>query len=129
MKRTIRALAAGLTLAGVFVAGLAVGQQKYAEPKTVLHVVAVQWKPEATDEQKQKAIDGIKTMAAAVPGIKSVWLKPDRVQPREYHFAFAIEFESREAADAYAQHPAHEAWYEIYQPIRAESRSLQITNP
>ena len=68
-------------------------------------------------------------MAGAVPGIKNIWIKADRVQPREYSTAFAIEFESRAAADAYAEHPAHEEWYKIYMPIRAESRSLQITNP
>ena len=36
---------------------------------------------------------------------------------------------SRAATDAYAEHPAHEAWYKIYMPIREESRSYQMTNP
>ena len=129
MQRAARILVAVVILAGVFAAGVAVGQQKFGQPKTVLHVVALKWKPEATDEQKTAAIEGLKTMAGAVPGIKNIWIKPDRVQPREYSTAFAIEFESRVAADAYAEHPAHEEWYKIYMPIRAESRSLQITNP
>ncbi len=129
MQRAERILAAVVVLAMVFAAGVAVGQQKFAQPKTVLHVVALKWKPEATDEQKAAALDGIKTMAATVPGIKNIWIKADRVQPREYSTAFAIEFESRAAADAYAEHPAHEEWYKVYLPIRAESRSLQITNP
>ncbi len=128
MKRAVCVLAAVAILAAVFAAGVAVGQEKFGQPKTVLHVVALKWKPEATDEQKAAAIDGLKTMAGTVPGIKNIWIKPDRVQPREYSFAFAIEFESREAADAYAEHPAHEEWYKIYLPLRAESRSLQITN-
>jgi len=129
MRRIVCILVAVVILAAVFAAGVAVGQQKFSQPKTVLHVVALKWKPEATDEQKAAAIDGLKTMAATVPGIKNIWIKSDRVQPREYSTAFAIEFESRAAADAYAEHPAHEAWTEIYLPIRAESRSLQITNP
>jgi len=129
MRRIVCILVAVVILAGVFAAGVAVGQQTFGQPKTVLHVVALKWKPEATDEQKTAAIDGLKTMAGAVPGIKNIWVKPDRVQPREYSTAFAIEFESRAAADAYAEHPAHEEWYKIYMPIRAESRSLQITNP
>lgn len=127
--RAVRVLAAVLILAAVFTAGVAVGQQTFGQPKTVLHVVALKWKPEATEEQKAAALAGLKTMAGAVPGIKNIWLKPDRVQPRDYNFAFAIEFDSRAAADAYAEHPAHEAWTKIYLPIRAESRSLQITNP
>jgi hypothetical protein len=129
MMRSFRALVSVLTLGIIFLAGVAVGQQKFGTPKTVLHVVALKWKADATDEQKQKALDGIKEMAATIPGIRNIWLKTDRVQPREYSAAFAIEFESRAAADAYAEHPAHEAWYEIYMPIREESRSYQITNP
>lgn len=127
--RAVRILAAVVILASVFAVGVAVGQQKFGQPKTVLHVVALKWTPEATDEQKAAAIEGLKTMAGAVPGIKNLWVKPDRVQPREYNFAFALEFESREAADAYAEHPAHEEWYKIYLPLRAESRSVQVTNP
>lgn len=129
MRRIVCILVAVVILAGVLAAGVAVGQQQFGQPKTVLHVVSGKWKADATDEQKQAALDGLQAMAAAVPGIKNIWIKPDRVQPREYSFAFAIEFESRAAADAYAEHPAHEEWYKIYMPIRAESRSLQLTNP
>ena len=129
MSRSLRILVVLMALSCVFLAGVAVGQQKYGMPKTVLHVVAGKWKAEATDEQKQAALEGIKTMVAEVPGVKNVWLKTERVQPREYNYVFAIEFESRAAADAYAEHPAHEAWYKVYIPIRQESRSAQVTNP
>ena len=129
MNRSLRILIVLMALACVFLAGVAVGQQKYDTPKTVLHVVAGKWKAEATDEQKKAATDGLKTMVGAVPGIKNVWLKTERVQPREYNYVFAIEFESRAAADAYAEHPAHEEWYKVYMPIRDESRSYQMTNP
>ncbi|MFQ5694578.1 MAG: Dabb family protein [Terriglobia bacterium] len=122
-----RALALAV-LAGVFLAGVAVGQNRYGEPKTVLHVVVVKWKADSTEEQQQQAIAAIRDMAGEIDGIKNVWLSADRVQPRDFHTAFALEFESREAADAYGEHPAHDRWYEIYQPIRDTSRSLQITN-
>lgn len=129
MKQLFRMSILVVVFAAVFSAGVAGGQQTYGTPKTVLHVVALKWKPEAADEEKQRALDGLKTMLAALPGVRNVWLKADRVQPRDYNYAFAIEFESRAAADAYAEHPAHEEWYKVYQPIRAESRSLQLTNP
>lgn len=128
MRPITRNLIAVASLALVFLTGVAVGQNRYGTPKTVLHVVAAKWKEDATDQQKQQAIDGIRDMAAAIPGIKNIWLSADRVQPGDYHTAFAIEFENREAADAYAEHQAHEAWYKIYMPARQESRSLQITN-
>ena len=129
MTRSLRILVGLLAMACVFAAGVVVGQQKYGTPKTVLHVVAGKWKADATEEQRKAALDGIKTMLDQVPGVKNVWLKTDRVQPREYNYVFAIEFESRAAADAYAEHPAHEAWYKVYMPIREESRSYQVTNP
>ena len=129
MTRSLRILVGLLAMACVFAAGVVVGQQKYGTPKTVLHVVAGKWKADATEEQRKAALDCIKTMLDQVPGVKNVWLKTDRVQPREYNYVFAIEFESRAAADAYAEHPAHEAWYKVYMPIREESRSYQITNP
>ena len=83
MRRIVCILVAVVILAAVFAAGVAVGQQTVGQPKTVLHVVALKWKPEATDEQKTAAIEGLKTMAGTVPGIKNIWVKADRVQPRE----------------------------------------------
>ena len=74
------------------------------------------------------AIDGVKTMAAEIPGIKNIWIKSTRVQPQDYNAAFAIEFEDKAAADRYVDHPAHKAWAKIYQPVHEESRSQQITN-
>lgn len=129
MSRSLRILVGLMAIACVFLAGVVAGQQKYGTPKTVLHVVAGKWKAEATEEQKKAAVDGLVSMVGAVPGIKNVWLKTERVQPREYNYVFAIEFESRAAADAYAEHPAHEEWYKVYMPAREESRSYQMTNP
>ena len=114
--------------AGLFGAGILAGKNTFHQPSSVIHVVTVQWTPESTPEQQQAALDGLKTMAAEVPGIKNIWVKSVRVQPRDYNAAFAIEFENKEAAEAYAKHPAHDAWMKIYEPIHKESRSQQITN-
>ena len=125
-----------LTIAGVFVvaavifgAGVAVGQNKFGQPKTVVQVSMIKWKKDVPDEAKQKAIDGVKEMAAQIPGIKNVWLKADRVQPRDYDAGIAIEFESRAAANAYAENPIHEKWSKAYLEIREASISPQFTNP
>ena len=118
-----------LTIAvGLFGVGILTGKNSFHQPSSIIHVVTVQWTPESTPEQQQAAMDGVKTMAAEIPGIKNIWVKSTRVQPREFNAAFAIEFESKEAAEAYAKHPAHDAWMKIYQPVHKESRSLQITN-
>ena len=114
----------------IFGAGWALGQKqnKFGTPKTIIHVVTVKFKAEASEADRQKGLDGIKEMAAQIPGIKNVWVKSTRVQPRDFHAAFVIEFEDRGAADLYAEHPAHKEWEKFYLSIRQESRSVQVTN-
>ncbi len=118
----------GLICGVALASGVAAAQRSYGTPTSVLHVVSVQWKPESTEAERQRALEGVKGMAAKIEGIKNVWIKATRVQPREFNAAFAIEFENRAAADAYVEHPAHKEWEGIYLPIREQSRSLQITN-
>ena len=125
ISQTALVLAVALALFG---AGVLTGKNTFHQPNSIIHVVTVQWTPESTPEQQQAAIDGVKTMAAEIPGIKNVWIKSTRVQPREFNAAFVIEFEDKAAADRYVDHPAHKAWQKIYEPIHKESRSQQITN-
>lgn len=115
----------GWALAG---AGAAAAKNTFQQPGTIIHLVTVKWKADSTPEQQQAALDGVKTMAGEIPGIKNVWIKTLRVQPRDYNAAFAIEFADKAAADGYADHPAHKAWMKIYEPIHEESRSHQVTN-
>ena len=128
LSAPVRSILLGVVLIAVSAAGALIGQNKYGQPKSVIHVVALKWKTESTPEQRQKAIDGIKTMADKIPGIKNIWTKPIRVQPPEYNANFAIEFVDEAAAKAYADHPAHKEWDAIYQVAREESRSNQVTN-
>jgi stress responsive alpha/beta barrel protein len=121
---------AGVALAAVlFAGGYAAGQNKFGQPKTILHVVILKWNPGVSDTDKQLAIEGVKAMAAKMPGVKNVWLKADRIQPRDFNAAYAIEFKDRAAADAYAESPLHEAWEKQYVTMRQASISEQVTNP
>lgn len=125
-------LACGLIAA--VATGAILGQQKYGMPKTVIHVVTLKWTDASTPEQRQKALDGIKTMAATIPGIKNVWLRTVKVQgqtaegQKPYDAAFVMEFADEAALKDYATHPKHKEWEEIYVPLRAESRSHDISN-
>lgn len=127
-SRIVKATLSLAAAMAVFGAGVLTGKNTFHQPNSIIHVVTVQWTDDSTPAQQQAAIDGVKTMAAEIPGIKNIWIKPIRVQPREYSAAFAIEFENKAAADAYADHPAHKAWAKIYEPIHKESRSQEITN-
>jgi Stress responsive A/B Barrel Domain len=104
------------------------GQNKYGTPSTILHVVTVQWKADSTTEQQTAAIDGVKTMAAAIPGIKNIWIKKLKVQPANYSTVFVMEFENKAAFDRYTDAPAHRAWEKIYLPIHEVSTTHDVTN-
>ena len=120
-KRTILAVCAALIAAAAFLWAAP------SKPKTVVHVITVEWKSSATPEQIAKAIKGVETMN--YPGLKNVWTRPIKMQlPDGYKSIFVMEFESEQALKNYANSPAQKAWYEVYMPIREESRTSDITN-
>ncbi len=122
----------------LFIAGMAAGswrarsvsaQNKFGQPKTVLHVVIYKWKPGVSEGDQQRTIDGVKTMAAKIPGIKNVWLKTERNQLRDFSGVYAIEFASPDAAADYAESKVHEAWSKQWLELRETSLSFQVSNP
>jgi len=131
MKSNMRLAVTLLVGAAIFGGGYAAGQakNKFGQPKTIIQVSLIKWRDGVSDADKQKALDGVKELAAEIPGIKNIWLKAVRMQPRDYHDAFVIEFASRDAADNYALSPLHDKWSKAYLAIREASLSPQITNP
>ena len=134
-RRHLACIALGALL---FLAGVAAGswhersaaaQNRFGQPKTVLHVVVYKWKPTVSEVDQQKAIDGIKTLAAKIPGIKNIWLKTQRNQIRDFSGVYAIEFTSPDAAADYAESKVHEAWSNQWQELRETSLSFQVSNP
>src|ERR1700723_3832907 len=92
---------------GLFASGYVAGQNRFGQPKTILHVVELKWNPAASDADKQRALEGIKDMAAKIPGIKNVWIKGERMQPRDFNSAYAIEFRDRDPAKKFLTDSAH----------------------
>jgi hypothetical protein len=139
LRRQFGLVAAGAIL---FLGGIAVGgwpgrgvhaqsktpPRRFGQPKTVIHLVVYKWADGVSEADKQKALDGIKDLAARVPGVKKIWLKTHRNQLREFDGVYAIEFASDEAAADYAESPAHEAWSKQWQHVRAASLSFQAAN-
>ena len=120
----IRAVFLTLMLA-VAVTGLANAAPN--KPKSVIHVITVQWKKEATPAQIQKAIRAAETIN--FPGIKNVWTRPIKMQlPEGFQHIIVMEFESEDALLKYADSPAQKQWYESYLPVRQESATHDITN-
>ncbi len=117
-----------LGLIALFACGMLVGANTFGQPQTVLHVITVKFKADSTPAQQQAALDGVRKMAAEVPGIKNVWLKKIKVQPADFSTVIAMEFESKAAFDAYTNSPAHKAWEAVYLPIREQSTTHDVTN-
>jgi hypothetical protein len=124
--------------AALFAAGFAAGtwrsrtveaQNRFGQPKSVLHVVVYKWKNFASQDDKDQAIKGIKSLAAQIPGIKNIWLKTQRNQIRDFDGVYAIEFASPEAAADYAESPKHEVWRKRWEELRENSLSFQVSNP
>ena len=120
--------ASGVAALAMFTAGYVAARSGAGQPKTVIHVVSIQWKQGVSDEDKQKVLDGVKQMAAGIPGVRNVWIKSERVEPRGFDDGFAIEFRDRASADAYATNPLHKIWNDRYLAMRAASVAIDVTN-
>ena len=96
-------------------------------PKSVLHVVTVQWADGSTPAQQQAAVDGVRKMAAAIPGLTRVWLKTVKAQGGA-NAVIAMEFADEAAFKAYDDHPAHREWEKVYLPVRGRSTTFDVTN-
>lgn len=131
-KKTAGRILLGTLLPVLLITGIVIGQNQFGTPKSVVHVVTVKWKKEATPDQRQQAIDGVRVMAGKIPGIRNIWIKTLKVQgpsaDMPFDAAFVMEFADEAALKAYADHPAHRQWESIYIPIRESSRTHDITN-
>jgi cell division protein FtsX len=120
--------AAGIVAGNSFAQSVA-AQNKFGQPKTVVHVVVYKWKNTTSQNDKDQALAGIRTLAAKIPGIKNIWLKTQRNQIRDFDGVYAIEFASPEAAADYAESPLHETWRKKWEELRENSLSFQVSNP
>ena len=102
-------------------------------PKSVIHVVTVAWKEGTTPEQIQAALDGAKALPAAFKGVTHVWTRAIKVQNapgttmKRTHI-IVMEFADEKALADYSGSDAQKAWYKVYEPIRGQSTTHDITN-
>jgi antibiotic biosynthesis monooxygenase (ABM) superfamily enzyme len=94
--------AASLTAAGEESAG------------NVFHVFAFQWKPDASDAQKERAAKDIAAFQGKIPGLLETHVGPN-ISPRGkgYTFGGVMRFKDKDALDAYVVNPMHQtllAW-------------------
>ena len=80
------------------------------QPGSVFHVFAFQWKPDATESQKNKAAKDIAAFQGQIPGLLETHVGSN-ISPRGkgYTFGGIMRFKDQASLDAYVQHPAHQA--------------------
>jgi len=82
------------------------------QPPSVLHIINIKWKLEATPEQIKAAVDAAQQLPQRFPGIKRVWTRTLRYQGQErFNQAIVLEFESAEALRRYDGSAAQKWWY------------------
>src|SRR5260370_41496138 len=95
-------LGAAIFIAGITVVTLharsAAVQNRFGQPRTVLHVVGYKFRDNVSNYDREKAINGIKDMAGKIPGIKNVWLKTGRNQIKDFSGVYAIELTKAETS-------------------------------
>ena len=129
MKKSLLALLASTLL----VFGAITVRAGDTAPKSAIHVVTVAWKVGTTPEQIQAALDGVKALPGAFPGITRVWTKAIKVQnppgtTLNRTHVIVMEFADEAALKAYTDSPAQKEWYKLYTPIRGQSTTHDITN-
>jgi len=124
---SMKKIVSSLLIACVLALGVASASAADTAPKSVIHVVTVSWKADATPAQIQAALDGVKALPASFPGITRVWVKTIKAQGNR-QAAFVMEFKDEQALKDYAGSAAQKKWYEVYLPVREASTTFDISN-
>jgi antibiotic biosynthesis monooxygenase (ABM) superfamily enzyme len=102
---------------------------KAQQPSTVLHIINIKWKVEATPEAVKAAVDAAQQLPAKYPGIRRVWTRNLRYQGQDrFNQAIVLEFDNQESLRRYEGSAAQKWWYEVYLPVREDSRTHDVTN-
>ena len=104
--------------------GCAIGRETAPE-KTLMHVFAYTPLDTATPQDYAAFEAATRAMVGKVPGLRKVWVgklreptpaENDRIRT----YGVAMEFDNLEALAAYARHPAHAEWNQIYGRVRQQ---------
>jgi hypothetical protein len=117
-----------LFVIGLLALGVATSAQAAdTAPKSVIHVVTVDFKKDATPEQIQAALAGVQKLPSQYKGITRVWTRTIKNQSGKSH-VLVMEFADEKALADYAGSDAQKEWYKVYMPIREGSATSDVTN-
>ena len=93
----------------------------------IRHVVMFRWAADATQEQKQRVAAELGRLPALVPSLRAYRLGADLgLNPGNFDFAVAADFDDADGYLAYRDHPEHRAIVtEFIRPITGERAAVQ----
>jgi hypothetical protein len=92
------------------------------------HVVLFAWNREASDHQKQRVTEELRTLPPLMSGLRAFHVGPDAgvVEGSNYDFALVADFDDAQSYLAYRGHPAHRAIIEqVINPITEKRVAVQ----
>jgi hypothetical protein len=97
----------------------------------IRHTVVFRWKPEATEEQRQRVLDELSRLPSVVPTLRSYEFGPDLgVNEGSFDFAVSASFEDLDGYLAYRDNPEHRAMIRDHiTPITLERAAVQFEVP
>ena len=95
----------------------------------IRHIVLFGWKPEATEEQRQRVATELAKLPSIVPSVRAFASGPDAGLGRADNFDFAVsaDFEDEAGYLAYRDDPGHRDIVQRYiLPITAQRAAVQL---
>lgn len=108
----------------LFLAGCALGRQGGME-RTLMHVFAFTPLEGASEQDFADFRAATEKLVGEIPGLRRAWFSR-LLQPipdgggRVREYGVAMEFDNIDALRAYADHPAHRAWEQVYEKVRVQ---------
>ena len=92
------------------------------------HIVLFRWTPQATGEQVEQAMTGLRALKATVPGIADLTCGANFSDCSQgYTHGLVVRLTDRAALEAYGPHPAHQrVVQEFINPIRADALAFDF---
>ena len=83
-----------------------------------IHMFAFRWKPDVTDEQKNRAIAEIQNLQGKIPGLLETFVgKNISARGQGYELGGAMKFADKASLDAYGPHPVHQQLLTWLRPL------------
>lgn len=95
----------------------------------IRHIVLFTWKPETTDEQKNRVATELSVLSKTVPGVRAYHFGPDAALAPggNAEFTLTADFDDADAYLVYRNHPAHlEVLDKTIKPILERRVAAQI---